>query len=392
MIETRETFTPREVKNLLDIIAMMNDYLRENTFYHKILDSLLEIFHIEKTVIFLPDENLKLTHLMGKNIEEKYLDDFKKYYHRFDPFKLIQGITHGNKIVRLEDLVTYPSFLDSEYYNDFLRPQEIFYKTVVYLKHRKDLLGIIGLFRSKGQGNFSKRDFEILRVLTPYLSQSLKNKELFKCIQIENSILKMVDKNLSSGIIIFDNSLKLVHMNQKAKDFCQMISEIGDTNKHSKQLINQKRFSKIPFILHEDCYHLKEQLKKTMNMPPLPIYKIFTLSNFRRYSICSQVISKEMNPERQLYYMIKIEELIPHVNPDIESFEMDFNLTKREGEILGYLFNGLKNSEIAEKLSISEITVKTHLQHIFEKVEVNSRTALIRKMIDYQHLRPQDQN
>lgn len=79
MIKTMDTFTPQEVKNLLNIITTINNYPRENTFYHKIMGSLLEIFHIEKTVIFLPDENLKLTHLMGKNIEEKYLDDFKNY-------------------------------------------------------------------------------------------------------------------------------------------------------------------------------------------------------------------------------------------------------------------------------------------------------------------------
>ncbi len=59
-------------------------------------------------------------------------------------------------------------------------------------------------------------------------------------------------------------------------------------------------------------------------------------------------------------------------------------LTKREREVLRLLGDGLKNREIAEVLFISEVTVKKHLQHIFEKLGVRSRTkaALVaRRMI-----------
>jgi DNA-binding NarL/FixJ family response regulator len=45
------------------------------------------------------------------------------------------------------------------------------------------------------------------------------------------------------------------------------------------------------------------------------------------------------------------------------------------------LFSGLKNAQIADKLFISEITVKKHLQNIYNKVGVNSRTSLINKML-----------
>jgi DNA-binding CsgD family transcriptional regulator len=339
---------------------------------------------MENSIFFLLDENSKLTNFFGKNIEERYLREFRDYYYQYDPFKLVQGLFHGSRIIRLEELVSYSSFLNSEYYNDFLRPQRIQYKTCVYLKSGVELLGVIGLFRPKEFGNFSEKEIRMLKILAPYLSQALQNVELIRRMQVENSIFKMVDRNLSSGVIIFDDSMRLIHMNSKAKDFCKALVESDGNN-------NERYYAFIPYIILNDCYFLREQMKNSLSLDiiPLPIYKTLKLSDHKKYFICSQVTTKEMSSENQLFYMIKIDELFRHIALDVKTLENDFSLTGRELDILVNIFSGAKNAEIAEKLFISEITVKKHLQHVFEKMRVNSRGALIRKLVDYQCTRPQ---
>lgn len=54
--------------------------------------------------------------------------------------------------------------------------------------------------------------------------------------------------------------------------------------------------------------------------------------------------------------------------------EGDVSLTKREGEVLKQLALGLTNKEIAQSLGISYETVKEHVQHILQKLEVTDRT------------------
>lgn len=49
-------------------------------------------------------------------------------------------------------------------------------------------------------------------------------------------------------------------------------------------------------------------------------------------------------------------------------------LTHRELEIIGQLGSGASNTEIADRLFISEHTVKSHLYNIFRKLDVHSRT------------------
>ncbi len=51
-------------------------------------------------------------------------------------------------------------------------------------------------------------------------------------------------------------------------------------------------------------------------------------------------------------------------------------LTSRESEIVRYVASGLRNNEVAERLSISESTVKTHLNNIFQKLGLRDRLEL----------------
>lgn len=68
-----------------------------------------------------------------------------------------------------------------------------------------------------------------------------------------------------------------------------------------------------------------------------------------------------------------------------ENFVLDtslvsqLELSKRELEILSLLAQGHSNQEIAEKLFVSLSTVKTHIQNLFEKLDVKRRTQAIEK-------------
>jgi len=55
----------------------------------------------------------------------------------------------------------------------------------------------------------------------------------------------------------------------------------------------------------------------------------------------------------------------------------DDNLTAREIEVLGQIAGGNRNRDIAEKLFITEETVKVHIKHIMEKLGANDRTQAV---------------
>lgn len=56
-------------------------------------------------------------------------------------------------------------------------------------------------------------------------------------------------------------------------------------------------------------------------------------------------------------------------------------LSPREREVLMLLVAGLSNKQIAARLFISPVTVKTHIKHILEKMEVADRTEAAVKAV-----------
>jgi len=58
------------------------------------------------------------------------------------------------------------------------------------------------------------------------------------------------------------------------------------------------------------------------------------------------------------------------------------SLSARETEVLALVAQGMSNPAIAKKLFVGEATVKTHLLHAFEKLEVNDRTRAVTKAME----------
>lgn len=75
----------------------------------------------------------------------------------------------------------------------------------------------------------------------------------------------------------------------------------------------------------------------------------------------------------------------PSVQRDaLASLGARFGLTPAEREILGLAATGLRNAQIASRLSISSGTVRIHLSNLFRKLGVSSRVQamlLVRRSI-----------
>jgi DNA-binding NarL/FixJ family response regulator len=79
------------------------------------------------------------------------------------------------------------------------------------------------------------------------------------------------------------------------------------------------------------------------------------------------------NLARALLRLIRSQEQAPAPAPKTETA----SLTKRELEILQIIAKGLSNNEAAKVLGLSKATIRTHLEHIYEKLQVSNRLEAV---------------
>jgi len=68
---------------------------------------------------------------------------------------------------------------------------------------------------------------------------------------------------------------------------------------------------------------------------------------------------------------------------EADSTDQNFALTVREKEVLRYLIEGKGNKEIAEILSISPETIKSHIKNIYRKLNVTNRIEAMKVVTEH---------
>ncbi len=255
---------------------------------------------------------------------ELYLD----HYAPLDPFVLTDWTTaHINATARFTDVVPRSYLLDSEYGRDFLPKVPFFHGLGIYMASQGDSVGALGLHRQRDDRNFADREKEIMNYLAPHLARALHTLSLIKEFTAENHM----------GVIRIDGNGERVIMNEEARRALdgQPVSALPNPELGTSPLLfNCKRGT---FRVRTVALHAFQE--KIILLEPYP-------------------------PDWTLK---------PRFTP--------FGLSPRQREIVLLVIRGLSNREIAERLFITEQTVKDHLHDIFEKVQVRRRSELVAKVL-----------
>jgi len=194
----------------------------------------------------------------------------------------------------------------------------------------------------------------------------------------ENTLFKLLQQRTPPAILILDDRKNPLFFNQEAMDTLQTIkrtepaaSDNGNTIPIPAEISILYDKLQWPSQPSHDSENEGSHLHKlTLISTPRGNYccRGFSLSNRNRSS----------KSHKGFRIIMLIEKVSKHrSNADFEEFKEKFVLTDRQMDIIKRLVNGETNKEIANTLCICEDTVKGHLKHIMERLEVSTRTEII---------------
>jgi DNA-binding CsgD family transcriptional regulator len=329
------------------------------------MDAGMGSFLILDGLELIPDKH----YAVARGIDDKYLNLYKRYYHHMNPFARVKHIDPDHNVLTTEDVTTFKRLTATEYYNDFLKPQSIHHQLIIMLWSGNRVVGAASVYRPKEARGFSCREKTKAGLLAPFISVALvKNLAVARMDLQKNIIDAIVSEHPHQGIFIIDENFTAVYYNEKAVNLFKAA--------HIKSFNPIKPLGALPAELLNAC---KDYLLSSPDKPKDDV----SIPGIRIdwYPKCRLIarVHKICGDHRRRFVMLSLEpeESIKTLNQILT----DMKLTPREVEISNLLVKGLKNSDISEKLCISEYTVQNHIKSIYRKMMVKNRSGLIYRFL-----------
>lgn len=356
----------QEYDKLIQLISQMQDY--ENDVRLTILNTLQQLFQNCSMAFFLTDENEQFINPVSRNISPEMMNIYKKYYYKtdiFHTFNINRSLLNKN-IIHITDIMPMSTFESTEFYNDLLKKMDVYDEIALPLIYHNKLIGVIGIMKPKSLGCFCDKEIEYASIIKRNIIPCLKS-YLDKNRAYHNSCLfQNCTKEAPIGIIVLDNSFKAIHYNYLALEYCREITGQQMEKCSIDSLVNILKTRLVFKTFTSNTYLYASIQNYSFKIVP------FAVPNFNGgFNTCYTAYLTNNQYANTIDY-IKLEEL--------------FKLTKREYEIILLISQGYSNKRIAEDLYLSKHTVKTHIQNIFKKMKVNSRTEILHKVKEIQQI------
>ncbi|QGU94611.1 hypothetical protein GOM49_05395 [Clostridium bovifaecis] len=340
-------------------------------FISNMLNAISDIFDYKLTVYTIFDKNKDddyVKSIISKSIQTKVLNDYKNTYYKKDIFKNnSKPKNRKNKadhFMITRDFMPLNDFLKTEY-GQFLISENIAYQSAIFTSDVP--LHVLNIFKTYDEGDFSEKELELLKHISNIFTNSVKQ---YKMYINQNDTVQLIQKYnnfLDYGFIIIDQDYKIRLYNNAFLNYATQITKTTDLSSLVDTLI----------VL------IEKQLKIILAEITEPVFV-----DLKGYQIRITLDTVINNGLINKYYFMNIihnsnQLSTPKLKtkPDVVKLIKEFDFTKREAEIIELIFQGHNNQEISDKLFISVFTVKSHINNIFKKLDVNNRTSLMSKLI-----------
>jgi len=270
-----------------------------------------------------------------------------QYMHEHPVLAHAEQISDGAAL-RISDFWSQRQMHNSGLYSGFYRYYDIEDALCISLSFRPPRLIGVGWHRDR---RFTERERLTAQLVRPHILQAWRNAKLLSAIHDRLQLLEQGLAVASLGVLACDSEGRVQFINAFAR---QYLSEYCAGAQHLDRRLPQDLFR---WMQEQNTLLLKNEAPPVRL--PLELHKpgrrliVHLLSNAE----ANLLLLEEQNATRPA---VTLEGL---------------GLSRRESEVLTWVVQGKTNREIAIILGISVPTAKKHVEHIFKKLGVETRTA-----------------
>jgi DNA-binding CsgD family transcriptional regulator len=279
-------------------------------------------------------------------------------------FKSFAVIFPTRKIVREEEMLVLPEFYRTDAFNLVTKPLGWRRATIVLLREGVELHGALPMWRTDDQQPFSKEDLCFLQACQPHLSHGLRTAQLIQERAVSSAVDFLPSSLWDTGVILMDPSGAIVAMDEPARSAFVQLGRLDG--------IKVDRFDhRAREVLEYVGRITLSAFRNLAVIGPAPMIRMFTHWSGAILKLRGAVAEAS---DGRLYVTVIVERGDTRVLRR-QATMLRWGLSEREVEVLDFVRTGKTNAEIGIVLGASTLTVKKHIEHIIDKLGVETRTA-----------------
>ena len=347
----------RDFKEVLEFLGRIYAISDFDTFRKQVVSGLQSLVPSEVNAYNEVDIRSQHNEVVYDRPEAIRVPDGERIFDRYipeHPLIAYSRSTRGHGAVKLSDVISTKRFHRLGLYNEFFRLIGIEDQMVVSFPSPRPV--IVGVALNRKRRNFTERDRLLLNLINPHLLQAYGNIEAVSRLNTELKLAQRVLDESHAAVVWLKNGARVQHATLQARVLLRQYFP-GE----------RKPLEALPELLQR---WLGQELARFGNLNGVPSAR--RPLAIRRGS--DDLIVRLISDNGQLCLLLE-ESLAT------KSGSAAYGLTRRESEVLEWVSRGKTNWEIALILNISARTVQKHLEHIFQKLGVETRTAAAARVL-----------
>lgn len=242
----------------VDLVAGAYDAALDRTRWPQFLDSLASVFRSDKGLLWTHDfhdrgadlgcQNANLSASVG--FDSQALESFAAYYSYRNVWTANQeGQAEGTTLTS-SSLYCDKLLVNTEFYNDWLRPQNLFYAFGSTVTKQGTRAAKMSFLRSKQAGSYDNSELRLFGELMPHLQSALNLHHKLHHLQALSAVAMVALDAMPYGIILLEGDGSYLHANLRAHELMDKTSALKISATGTMRASTAAQDSRLQVLIH----------------------------------------------------------------------------------------------------------------------------------------------
>lgn len=360
-----DSFSYSEVELYNQIVEMLYSAVDSDESIERALTKLKKLVYFDSAFFYIIERSsggAKIQKILMPGIPK---DMYQKYMEEYFPIDDTLGLVSNDQsiVYKSSDIFDKGYRTQTDFYKNFLEPVGIEYSLEETLALQSTIcFGGLAIHRGRSYRDFNDKEIQFLKLLRPHLTRLAEQWQSHSQGSADDSQHR---------------SQSLAKVKRVAYCIWDEQADLIEDNLCDRQFVTEEDITTIRHTIRGHILKLKKEQKGQIQKEMEHCF-IIRVRNDLYYL---DIIHYSVNETRKYSYVTLLYDFNTIFQSIIEYRCQRGSLTRREAEIVKLVIQGLSGNDIADRLSIESSTVKSHLNHVYSKLQIEGKHQLLQAIM-----------